>query len=74
MKRHQQTDDPRTPDLDRRRMLGGVIGVGTAASLGLLSAAGNAPAEEKPRPATATRDRNYRETEHIRQYYQKARI
>ncbi|MDT8449402.1 MAG: hypothetical protein RQ847_04440 [Wenzhouxiangellaceae bacterium] len=72
MKRLRQTKDPKIPDLDRRRMLGGVIGVGTAASLGLLSTAGNAPAREKPR--SEARDRNYRETEHIRQYYEKARI
>jgi len=60
------------PDLTRRRVLGSAFGVGTAASLGLLSMKGVATIESAPDPDAESR--NYRESDHIRRYYKSARL
>lgn len=60
------------PDLARRRVLGSAFGVGTAASLGLLSMKGVATTKSAPAPDTESR--NYRESDHIRRYYKSARL
>lgn len=60
------------PDLARRRVLGSAFGVGTAASLGLLSMKGVATTQSAPAPDTESR--NYRESDHIRRYYKSARL
>lgn len=60
------------PDLARRRVLGSAFGVGTAASLGLLSIKGVATAQSAAAPEPESRD--YRESDHIRRYYKSARL
>lgn len=60
------------PDLTRRRVMGSAIGVGTAASLGLLSMNGAATTQSAPAPDTESR--KYRESDHIRRYYKSARL
>lgn len=60
------------PNLARRRVLGSAFGVGTAASLGLLSMQGAATTQSAPEPDAESR--NYRESDHIRRYYKSARL
>jgi len=60
------------PDLARRRVLGSAFGVGTAASLGLLSVTGVATTESAPKLETGPR--KYSESEHVRRYYNSARL
>lgn len=60
------------PDLARRRVLGSAVGVGTAASLGLLSMSGVAGTDEKPEADSGSR--KYHESDHIRRYYKSARL
>lgn len=71
MKDNHDTSATR-PDLTRRRVIGSAIGLGSAASLGILAGSAMADTQEAPKPEP--KSRNYTESEHIRRYYQSARL
>lgn len=73
MKKQSESSPKRSIDLARRRLMTGAIGAGAAAGLGLVSV--NAQAEA---PVQASKpeaeSKCYRETDHIRRYYESARF
>ncbi|MFP4207917.1 MAG: hypothetical protein ACLFSC_04610 [Wenzhouxiangella sp.] len=72
MKRARESSPKPSIDLARRRLMTGAIGAGAAAGLGLVSINGQAATPEPVKPKA---DSNcYRETDHIRRYYDSARF
>ena len=62
-------------DAKRRGFLAGAAVAGGAAATGAARAVGDAVAEPAPAPEAPTPgSRGYRETEHVRKYYAKARF
>jgi len=59
------------PDLNRRRVIGSALGIGSAVGLGLLSTTTAASPVDTPKSEPDSK--KYRESEHIRRYYQSAR-
>ena len=59
--------------IERRKFLGAVAAVGATAAVGAASAA---PVTEEAKPSTEPEDTQtgYRETAHIRRYYETARL
>jgi len=73
MKQTSESSPQRSIDLARRRLMTGAIGAGAAAGLGLVSVNSQAAAPEAVKKSES--DSNcYRETDHIRRYYQSARF
>ncbi|MDT8437406.1 MAG: hypothetical protein RQ729_00180 [Wenzhouxiangellaceae bacterium] len=71
---HDTTNsNPERPDLNRRRVIGSALGLGAAGSLGLLSIGTAAATTPELKPAGGEK-KTYRETEHIRRYYQTSRM
>ena len=72
MKQVKPTSPAQAVDLSRRRLMAGAIGAGAAASLGLVSV--NAQAAQPQAAKPAGKETCYRETDHIRRYYDRARF
>ena len=73
MKQPSESSPKPSIDLARRRLMTGAIGAGAAAGLGLVSINGQAATTEqttKPKAESTC----YRETDHIRRYYESARF
>ena len=72
MKQVKPTSPMQAVDLSRRRLMAGAIGAGAAAGLGLVSV--NAQAAQPQAAKPARKETCYRETDHIRRYYDRARF
>ncbi|TVS12571.1 MAG: formate dehydrogenase [Wenzhouxiangella sp.] len=72
MKQANDTSPKQAIDLSRRRLMTGALGAGAAAGLGLVSINGQAAAPESAKPEA--KSTCYRETEHVRRYYDRARF
>ncbi|WP_232226800.1 hypothetical protein [Algiphilus aromaticivorans] len=62
---------PKPVNESRRRLLGSAIGAGAAAGLGFATVSAQAAPTAGAAP-TENKKKGYRETEHIRRYYQTA--
>ena len=62
-----------TKRIERRRFLGAVAAVGATAAVGAASAA-SVTEEAAPSPELERSQEGYRETAHIRRYYETARL
>ncbi len=58
----------------RREFLKGAAVMGSAATLAVVARGGEAAQQEAEQPVAAPDKQGYRETPHIRQYYDKARM
>ncbi len=63
-----------TKRIERRRFLGAVAAVGATAAVGAASAASATEEEAAPSPELERSQEGYRETAHIRRYYETARL
>ena len=72
MKRASNTSPKQAIDLSRRRLMTGAVGAGAAAGLGLVSINGQAAVPEQAAPKVQST--GYKETDHIRRYYDSARF
>lgn len=63
-----------TKRIERRRFLGAVAAVGATAAVGAASAASVTEEEAAPSPELELSQEGYRETAHIRRYYETARL
>ncbi len=72
MKRVDNNSPKQAIDLSRRRLMTGAIGAGAVAGLGLVSINGQAAEPQVAKPDAKTTC--YRETDHVRRYYERARF